>query len=162
TDVYAIGVTLYELLALVPAFTDPDTERLRTRIITSRPKPLRELHRGVGADLVLVCNTAMQPELAARYAGAAELARDLESVLALRPIAARAPSAYARASSWARRNPARAAAAALAIVLVVGGPLTFALQQHAANERVAAINADLTTALDESERQRTLANLARA
>jgi tetratricopeptide (TPR) repeat protein len=163
TDVYAIGVTLYELLSLTPAFVDPgDTEALRARILASSPRPLRELHRGIASDLALVCRTAMQPEPAARYASAAALAADLENVLALRPIAARAPSVGARIASWARRNPARATAATLAFALVVGGPLVVALQQHAANERVAAVNVQLSAALSESEHQRGLAETARA
>lgn len=163
TDVYAIGVTLYEMLALSPAFVDPgDTEVLRARILSGRPRGLKELHHGISGDLALVCATAMQPEPADRYASAAALAADLENVLALRPIAARAPSAAARLRSWARRNPARATAAAFAFALVVGGPAVFALQQRAANRRVAAINVDLAAALKESELQRERAATERA
>ena len=140
-------MTLYETLALAPAFVDPgDTEVLRARILAASPRPLRELFKGIPADLALVCRTAMHPELERRYASAGELARDLENVLALRPIAARAPSAAARLADWARRNPARATAAALATALVVGGPLVFGLQQRAANERVAAVNVRLVAA----------------
>ncbi len=163
TDVYGIGVTLYELLALSPAFVDPgDTEVLRARILAARPRPLRDLHKGIAGDLVLVCRTAMHPELESRYPSASALARDLENVLALRPIAARAPSAAARVASWARRNPARATAGALALALVVGGPLVFGLQQRAANERVAAINRELAAALAESEHQRGRADTERS
>ena len=163
TDVYGIGVTLYELLALAPAFVDPgDTEVLRARILAARPRPLRDLNAAASGDLVLVCQTAMHPELEARYPSAAALADDLQNVLALRPIAARAPSAAARIASLARRHPARATAAMLALTLTVGGPLVFGLQQQAANERVAAINANLAEALAESERQRVRADAERA
>ncbi len=163
TDVYAIGVTLYEMLALSPAFVDPgDTEVLRKRILEARPLALKKLHRGISNDLALVCQTAMQPEAAERYPSAAALAADLENVLSLRPIAARAPGVAARVMGWARRNPARATAAALAVALVVGGPLVFGLQQRVANRRVEAINTDLTKALDESERQRQRADVERA
>jgi serine/threonine protein kinase len=163
TDVYGIGVTLYELLALAPAFSDPgDTEVLRERILAAQPRPLRSLHAGLGSDLALVCSTAMQPEPGERYASAALLAADLANVLALRPIAARAPSPAARVVGWARRNPARATATALAAALVIGGPLVFGLQQIAANRRIAAINQDLARALGESELQRTRADRERA
>jgi len=163
TDVYAIGVTLYEMLALSPAFADPgDTEVLRKRILDARPRALKGLHRGISGDLVLVCQTAMQAEAAGRYPSAAALASDLENVLTLRPIAARAPSVAVRIASWARRNPARATAAALGIALAIGGPLVFGLQQQAANRRIAAINTDLETALGESERQRARADVERA
>ncbi|MCY2959004.1 MAG: protein kinase [Planctomycetota bacterium] len=159
TDVYGIGVTLYELLALRPAFVDTgDTESLRASILEPRPRALKDLHPGIGGDLVLVCRTAMQPDPSVRYPSAAALAADLTCVIEMRPIAARAPSVVARLASWARRQPARATAAALGIALVVGGPLLYALQQQASNARVAAVNVELTAALSESERQRILAD----
>ncbi len=162
TDVYGIGVTLYEMLALAPAFEDPgDTEILRARILDARALPLRAIHRGIAADLALVCATAMQAEPANRYASAAALAADLDCVLEMRPIAARAPSTIARLSSWARRSPARAISAALAAAIVIGGPLVFGLQQSAANVRIEAANADLEQALKESEAQRSRANRER-
>jgi len=162
TDVYGIGVTLYEMLALAPAFEDPgDTEVLRARILDARARPLRAIHRGVSADLALVCATAMQAEPADRYGSAADLAADLDRVLDLRPIAARAPSTIARLTSWARRSPARATAAVLAAAIVTVGPLVFGLQQSAANARIEAANADLARALAESGAQETRANRAR-
>jgi serine/threonine protein kinase len=162
TDVYAIGVTLYEMLALHPAFLDRgDTEALRREILSGRTQGQKEIRRGVPGDLAIVCRTAMQAESAARYPSAAELAADLQNVLALRPIAARAPSVAARVSSWARRNPARATAVLLAIALVFGGPLVFALQQIAANRRVEKVNVDLAAALKASERERARADVER-
>ncbi len=163
TDVYAIGVTLYEMLALQPPYLDPgDTEVLRARILAGRPRALKDAHRGISPDLALVCATAMQPDPADRYPSAAALAADLENVLALRPIAARAPGVAARLAGWARRNPARATASALAAALALGGPLVFGLQQRAANRRVAAVNTDLAAALRESEAQRARADSERA
>ncbi len=162
TDVYGIGVTLYEMLALAPAFEDPgDTEVLRARILDARARPLRAIHRGISTDLALVCATAMQADPANRYATAGALAADLDRVLELRPIAARAPSATARLVSWARRSPARATAAVLATAIVTLGPLVFGLQQSAANARIEAANEDLERALTESEAQRTRANRER-
>jgi len=163
TDVYAIGVTLFEMLALQPAFEDGgDTEKLRASIVAGRTQGPQDIRRGVSSDLALVCRTAMQADPADRYASAATLAEDLSNVLALRPITARAPSVVARVASWARRNPARATAFALAITLVVGGPLVFALQQRTANRRIEKANSELTAALVESQRQRTRADTERA
>ncbi len=162
TDVYGIGVTLYEMLALAPAFEDPgDTEVLRARILDARARPLRAIHRGISTDLALVCATAMQAEPADRYGSAGALAADLDRVLELRPIAARAPSATARLVSWARRSPARATAAVLATAIVTLGPLVFGLQQSAANARIEAANEDLERALTESEAQRSRADRER-
>lgn len=159
TDVYGIGVTLYEMLALAPAFADPgDTEVLRARILDARARPLRGIHRGISADLTLVCATAMQAEPADRYDGAAALAADLDRVLELRPIAARAPSTTARLASWGRRSPARATAAVLVVAIVTVGPLVFGLQQSAANARIEVANEELARALAESEAQKTRAN----
>lgn len=149
TDVYAVGVTLYELLTLRPAFEDgSNSEALRQRILEGRTSRPQRFHRGVTRDLGTVLRLAMAPEATARYPSARALADDLDAVLASRPIAAHLPSAFHRARAWTRRNPARATATVLAAILVLGGPTAFGWQQYRAGQRASALNADLHGALD--------------
>lgn len=139
TDVYGLGVTLYELLGLRAPFLDrASSERTRANILEGRPAPLRKLLPALGHDAAVVCSTAMERDLARRYTSAAALAGDLTHVLERRPIAARPAGPFVQAMRWARRRPGRAVALAFALALVTLGPTTFALQAAWAKERITA------------------------
>lgn len=157
SDVYSLGVTLYELLALVPPFRAGNASDLFQRILAGESEPLRSRNAAVGADLATVCATAIEREPGRRYASAADFARDLSNVLERRPIDARRASPAARLSRWAQRKPAHATAAALAVALVVGGPSALYFQQRAANARIARANEELKAAIADATTQRDLA-----
>lgn len=105
TDVYALGMTLYELIALHPAFEDEDRYRLVQRINNERPKKLHVIDPQVPRDLETIILKAIQRDAAHRYATAAEMADDLRLYLADRPIAARRASRVEEFTRWCRRNP---------------------------------------------------------
>ena len=88
-DTYALGVTLYEMLALRPAFDDRDRARLIRRILHHEPTPLRKLDPRISLDLATVVHKAMAREPADRFATAAELAAELRRVAANQPIKSR-------------------------------------------------------------------------
>ena len=104
SDVYGIGVTLYELLTLRPAFEAADQPRLIQQILGAPPAP-HSLDRRVPRDLETICLKAMAREPADRYASAAALAEDLRRFLADRTILARRSTAAEQAWRWCRRNP---------------------------------------------------------
>ena len=104
TDIYSLGVTLYELLTLQPAFPDSDRTDLLRRIGTDEPRPPRELNRAIPTDLETVVLKAMAKTVADRYATAGELADDLRRLLANEPIRARRPTLLQRASKWCLRD----------------------------------------------------------
>ena len=124
SDEYSLGLTLYELLALRPAFDASDREGLLYQVNRVEPPRLRRLNPAIPVDLETIVHKAIEKEAAHRYAHAAELAEDLRCFLEDRPIAARRVSSTERLTRWARRNPGLATlgtalAGMLALVVVV-------------------------------------------
>ena len=88
-DIYSLGLTLYELLALKPAFEDKDRHRLIKRVTTEEPARLDKLNHSIPRDLVTIVHKAIDREPARRYPTAGELAADLQRFLDDEPIRAR-------------------------------------------------------------------------
>lgn len=155
SDLYALGVTLYEGLTGVSPYLDPGSaERTLQRLLEGRPTPLRQLAPGLERDLEVVCLKAFDPEVPRRYPSAAAFAADLEAALEGRPIAARPPSLLEKGQRWVRREPMRALAAGLAILLGVGAPLGFGLLQARQNRELSGLNRQLGEALEDSRQKR--------
>jgi eukaryotic-like serine/threonine-protein kinase len=124
SDVYALGLTLYELLAFRPAFDASNREALLYQVNEVEPPRLRRLNPDVPADLETIVHKAIEKDAAHRYVHAAELAEDLRCFLEDRPIGARRITSTERLARWARRNPALASlgtavAGMLALVVFV-------------------------------------------
>ena len=119
TDIYSLGVTLYELLTLRPAFDGRDRAEILRRIAEEEPTPPRRLNPAVPRDLETIVFKAMEKDPAARYTTAGELAEDLCCFLEHRPIRARRPGLLDQAAKWSRRHSAAVAAAVALLVLSV-------------------------------------------
>jgi WD40 repeat protein/serine/threonine protein kinase len=119
TDLYALGVTLYELLTLEPAFAGRDRQELLRQIAFEEPRPPRRLNKAVPQELETILLKAMAKEPAERYASAQELADDLRRFLEDKPIQARRPNLVQSARKWARRHSGVVATAAVGLVLLV-------------------------------------------
>ena len=104
TDVYSLGVTLYELLTLYPAVPGRDREEILRRIAYEDPIPPRRLNSAVPRDLETIVLKAMAKEPERRYDSAEGLADDLQRFLDDRPITARRPGPVERLSRWSRRH----------------------------------------------------------
>ena len=89
TDIYSLGVTLYEMLTLKPAFPDNDRQRLLQEIVDKEPRRLRQENPAVPKDLKTVALKATAKERDTRYGSAQELADDLVRFLENKPIQAR-------------------------------------------------------------------------
>lgn len=146
TDVYSLGATLFESLALNLPFQGDTTVRLAQQIVAGEHESLRRWNPDVSIDAETVCSVAMELDPARRYATAEALANDLASVLARRPIAARRTSQWIRARRWVERNPAGAAAVMLGALVLFGGPLGYGILQARAAEKERGLNADLRQA----------------
>jgi eukaryotic-like serine/threonine-protein kinase len=123
TDIYALGVVLYELLTGRPPHRgETDLETLRL-VSDQDPASPRALRPGLPRDLETITLKCLEKRPARRYSGAAELAGDLERFLDGRPVLARPVSPLERAAKWARRRPVHAALLLLLGILVVAVPI---------------------------------------
>jgi formylglycine-generating enzyme required for sulfatase activity len=117
SDVYALGLTLYEMLTLRPAFDETDRNRLIRQVMHDQPVRPRQLNGGVPRDLDTVVLKAIARDPARRYQTAGALAEDLQRFLDGRPITARPVGHVERAVKWVKRNPV-VTGAAMAVLLV--------------------------------------------
>jgi serine/threonine protein kinase/WD40 repeat protein len=104
-DIYALGLTLYELLTLRPAFLVRDRLTLIARIKTVEPAPPRSLDARIPRDLETIVLKAIEKDPRKRYPSADALAEDLRRFLDDEPIQARRASAVERSARWARHHP---------------------------------------------------------
>lgn len=119
TDIYSLGVTLYELLAQRPPYQHDDRHALLHEIADGNPPPPRQFNRAIPRDLETIVLKAMQAEPPARYATAQQLADDLKRFLADEPIQARRPTLADRLAKLARRHRAVVQAAVALLLLTV-------------------------------------------
>jgi eukaryotic-like serine/threonine-protein kinase len=178
SDVYSLGLTLYELVALRPAYEASERHALMDRVLHEEPERLKKRTPGVPRDLETIIAKATARDPGARYATAAALAEDLRRFVEDRPIRARRISAAERLARWCRRNKILAAsisvaAASLVIALVLA--LVHVKRQGEANQRISRLASDLRkesgaltderahlkTALAESNRRLAMLDLER-
>jgi sulfatase-modifying factor enzyme 1/protein kinase-like protein/PDZ domain-containing protein len=150
TDVYSLGVTLYECVTGRVPFEGETVVRLYRRILLEEPTPPRRANPRIPRDLETVVLTAVEKDRDRRYASAAAFRDDLEALLEIRPIRARPEGLAARSAKWARRNRAiaLAAGAILLAALSVGGVV---LWNRGAGTRVA--RAEARAAIEDARRR---------
>jgi hypothetical protein len=168
TDIYSLGVTLYELLTLQPAYQGRDRSELLRQIAQDEPKPPRRLNPAVPVELETIVSKAMSKAPEDRYTSAGELADDLQRFLDDRPIHARRPTLAQRARKWSRRHTslvvsAAVSAATLLILAVAALAISNRLisrEQTRTQQALGRAKAGFQAA--EAERRRAEANLEKA
>ena len=129
SDVWSLGVTLYEGVTGHRPFEGASAEEVLYQIVSREPLAPRALVPALARDLETVVLKALEKEPARRYASASELADELDCLLEGRPVRARPTGPVTRAWKWSRRKPVHALALGLGALVAVGGPLGFALVQ---------------------------------
>ncbi|MBP7147023.1 MAG: serine/threonine protein kinase [Acidobacteria bacterium] len=173
TDVYALGVILYQLLAgRLPIDLSrkslPDAVRA---IREDEPASISTVRRSLRGDVQSITARALEKEKARRYSSAAELAADIRHFLNDEPILARPPSSVYQLRKFARRHKALVAGTAAVFTVLALGAIVSTLQavratraerlaqRQAAEAREARVLAE--TRGTEAEKQRGAAETAR-
>jgi len=157
TDVYALGVTLYEMLTLERPFRGETYDETINQVLNREPKPPRKLDPHIPADLETICLRAMEKEPHRRFPTAAEMARDLRRYAEDYPIVSRRVGPVGKTVRWVRRHPAGTSAIGAAVLVVVLAPLFWQFFNATAT---AQINAAFNVLLDDyREKERALAEL---
>jgi len=169
TDVYALGVILFELLVGRLPFTGEDTAQLIGRVLTADPpRPstaldamsegeraaaarLRGLdpaghRRALRRDLDWIVLKAVARDRAQRYGSAGELSSDLRRLLDDQPVTASPPSGLYRASKFVRRHKAPVAALTLAVLALAGGLVLRSREAARANREAARASQEAAAA----------------
>jgi WD40 repeat protein/predicted Ser/Thr protein kinase len=120
SDVYGLGVVLYEMLTGEPPFRGL-THLVLQQVVHDEPRPPRRLNDTIPRDLETICLHCLHKEPGRRYASADALAEDLRRFLAGEPIRARPVRAGERVAKWVKRRPAIAALLALVVILTASG-----------------------------------------
>jgi eukaryotic-like serine/threonine-protein kinase len=153
SDVYALGVVLYELLSgrLPHDVKDRSAAEMVRAIAQDEPSRLSSVSRTLRGDLETIAAKALEKDRSRRYQSAAELGADLRRFLRDEPIVARPASAAYTLRKFARRNRALVGGVVAAFTLLVAGVIGTSWQAYratAAEKRAFKETADAKTARD--------------
>lgn len=138
TDVYGLGVTMFEALTLTSPFLADSTEATRSRILHGESPLPRRFNTAIPHDAETICLQAIRRDPRRRYQSAAELAQDLRAFLELRPVAATRPGASFKLRTWMQRHPIKTVLAVAGTVALIAGPAAFAVHAKLAQRDIAA------------------------
>ena len=147
TDVYSLGMTLYELLTLQRPLSGKTHNELLYQIGMVEPRSPRSIDKSIPPELETILAKATAKEAAERYASARAMADDLQRFLSDKPILARPPTVWNRAAKWTRRHKSLTLSAIVLLVLAAAGLLvsTLLIAREQARTRAASEQQQIKT-----------------
>src|SRR5262249_2010005 len=106
SDVYSLGVVLYQMLTGVLPFGGDNWPAVLKRLLHEEPQPPRRFNSAIPRDLETICLKCLEKDSSRRYATAGAMADDLERFSNGEPILARPVGRAERVGRWCRRRPA--------------------------------------------------------
>lgn len=144
SELFSLGVTLYESLCLERPFTGQNSASVCSSILSADPPPLlRTKLKSVAWELEAIADKCLQKSPSGRYQSAASLSSDLQNYLELKPITAKRATPIRRVTRAVRRRPWASVSILLACSLLIGGGLMgLSLRRDAAQRAAAARRAE--------------------
>lgn len=156
SDVFGLGLTLYETATLKTAYDAEERDELVKQIIAAEPKRISRANSNVPRDLATIIEKAVATRPQDRYQTAAQLADDLRRFVAGEPIHARRISSLERTIKWCRRRPLIATLVSglfLSLVAGIAGTTYHARQTSSALADLKVQSEKTEEALAELQRQ---------
>lgn len=157
SDIYSLGVTLYEMLTLAVPHQAEDRAQLMRQIVDGTPQRPRSVDHRIPVDLETVVLKAISKPPGDRYQQASALAADLRRFVEDRPIQARRVSSSERILRWCRRNPVLTSLAATVLLLAAGLLINAGIARAIRKERDMAVASQHRAETAEAQSQQMLA-----
>jgi WD40 repeat protein len=151
SDIYSLGLTLYEMLAFRHAFQEKDRIKLVKQVTSVEPDLLSKVNPQIPRDLVTIVHKAIDKYPGHRYQTAAELEADLDRFISDEPIKARPLSWLERLVRWAHHHPGVAASLTIIALILI----TAAVGSTFAAARFRSIAEEKSNLANEREEART-------
>lgn len=138
TDVFSLGVMLYETLAGVKPFRGKTVDETMKKVLYTEPENPRRLNPNADKVLTAICMKALSKEPEDRYPTAAELADEIRRYRQFQPVSAYEPNLLERIGNWSKRRPRLAASIAtlalVALLAATGLGFQMSVERHMVTE----------------------------
>ena len=155
-DIYSLGVTLYELITLKPAYDAKERDRIFSQILNKEPEAPRRVNAKIPVDLATICQKAIQKSPAERYQSAAELADDLRRFVNRRSVTAKRIGWIGRSIKWCRRNRSLSAVSAILLLVLMASATWFTIQEASRLQNWKMVAAEIESRLQDDAWQARL------
>lgn len=158
SDVYSLGLTLFELLTLQPAFADEPLAQIMQRQTRDLPRKPCSINPLIPRDLETITLKACASDPAHRYQSAEEFAADLRRFAEDRPIHARPVTWVERTWRWSRKNPIISALGSISALLLI----SLVMVLGTANYKIGVVNRQLGESAEAAQKSAEAAKLSAA